>query len=558
VPEERRSDTSTVADVVGATLARLGVSEVFGLMGSGNMVVTNALVAGGATFHAARHEGGAVAMADGWARVTGGVGVASVHQGPGLTNTMTALGEAAKSRTPLLVLAGETPAAALRSNFRIDQHDLVESVGATAERLHAPASSATDAARALRRAEVERRPVVLMLPIDLQAAPAGDGAEALPDLAPLPRDPVPSADAVGEAARVIAAARRPVIIGGRGAVLADAREALEALGARIGALMATSAMANGLFSGLDYNIGISGGFASGYAAELLPQADVVIAFGATLNHWTTRHGALIGPQAKVVQIDLEATAIGANRPVVVGIVGDAAAAARALTSALEDQGPAGEGFRTAEIAAAIASRRWRDEPYDDASTDDWIDPRTLSIALADALPADAAIAVDSGHFLGYPSQYLTVSDARSWIFANAFQAVGLGLGCGIGAAVARPDRVTVAVLGDGGTFLSLAELETAARLRLRLLVVIYDDAAYGAEVHHFRTLGREVGLAQFPDADLAAVARAVGADAVTVRAVDDLAPVTEWLADGRGPLVVDAKVNPSICAAWLEEAFRAG
>jgi thiamine pyrophosphate-dependent acetolactate synthase large subunit-like protein len=260
----------------------------------------------------------------------------------------------------------------------------------------------------------------------------------------------------------------------------------------------------------------------------------------------------------VVQIDLEATAIGANHPVDVGVVGDAAAAARALMSALGDQGPVAEGFRTAEIAAAIASRRWRDEPYEDASTDAWIDPRTLSIALADALPADVAIAVDSGHFLGYPSQYLTVPDARSWIFANAFQAVGLGLGCGIGAAVARPGRVTVAVLGDGGTFLSLAELETAARLRLRLLVVIYDDAAYGAEVHHFRTLGREVGLAQFPDADLAAVARAVGAEAVTVRAVDDLAPVTEWLADGSGPLVVDAKVNPSICAAWLEEAFRAG
>jgi thiamine pyrophosphate-dependent acetolactate synthase large subunit-like protein len=547
-----------VADVVGATLARLGVSEVFGLMGSGNLVVTNALVAGGARFHAARHEGGAVAMADGWARVTGGVGVASVHQGPGLTNTMTALGEAAKSRTPLLVLAGETPAAALRSNFRIDQHDLVESVGAVAERLHAPASAAADAARAVRRAEVERRPVVLMLPIDLQAARAPQGADVVPELPPVPRAPSPSAGAVAEAAQVIAAARRPVIIGGRGAVLADAGEALEALGARIGALMATSAMANGLFSGLAYNIGISGGFASGYAAELLAQADVVIAFGATLNHWTTRHGALIGPDAKVVQIDLEATALGANHPVDVAIVGDAAATARALTSALEDQATVGEGFRTDEIAAAIASRRWRDEPFDDASTGAWIDPRTLSIALAHALPADVAVAVDSGHFLGYPSQYLTVPDARSWIFANAFQAVGLGLGCGIGAAVARPGRVTVTVLGDGGTFLSLAELETAARLRVRLLVVIYDDAAYGAEVHHFRTLGRDVALAQFPDADLAAVARAVGAAGVTVRAVDDLAPVTAWLADGSGPLVVDAKVNPSICAAWLEEAFRAG
>src|ERR671939_1508322 len=120
----------TAAHAVGAALAAAGVDTVFGLMGSGNLVVTNALVAGGARFYAARHEAGATAMADGWSRVTGRVGTVSVHQGPGLTNTLTALAEAAKSRTPLLVLAADTPAAALRSNFRIDQHGLVEAVGA--------------------------------------------------------------------------------------------------------------------------------------------------------------------------------------------------------------------------------------------------------------------------------------------------------------------------------------------------------------------------------------------------------------------------------------------
>ena len=122
----------------------------------------------------------------------------------------------------------------------------------------------------------------------------------------------------------------------------------------------------------------------------------------------------------------------------------------------------------------------------------------------------------------------------------------------------RADRVTVAALGDGGTFLELLERETAARLGLRLLVVVYDDAAYGAEVHHFRTLGEDVSLAQFPPADLAAIARACGAAGVTVRSVEDLAPVAAWLRDGTGPLVVDAKVDPDVCADWLHEAFRTG
>ena len=175
------------------------------------------------------------------------------------------------------------------------------------------------------------------------------------------------------------------------------------------------------------------------------------------------------------------------------------------------------------------------------------------------LPAERAVAVDSGHFLGYPSQYIDVPDATAWVFPNGFQAVGLGLGNAIGAAIARPDRPTVAAIGDGGAFMALAELETAVRLKLRLLVVIYDDAAYGAEVHHFAPMGHDVSLVRFPDADLAAIARACGAAAATVRSLADLEVVEDWLADSRpGPLVLDAKVNPTICAEWLAEAFRAG
>ena len=145
----------TVADVVGATIAAQGVRNAFGVLGSGNLIVTNALCrhgAGGVQFHPARHEESALCMADGYARVSGEVGVCSVHQGPGLTNPMTGLAEAAKSRTPLLVLAGETPAAALTSNFRIDQHGLVESVGAIADRVHSPRTAADDTPRAFQRA----------------------------------------------------------------------------------------------------------------------------------------------------------------------------------------------------------------------------------------------------------------------------------------------------------------------------------------------------------------------------------------------------------------------
>jgi thiamine pyrophosphate-dependent acetolactate synthase large subunit-like protein len=551
------AQTTSVAEVVGATIAAQGVKDAFGILGSGNLIVTNALARGGARFHHARHEGGAVCMADGYARVSGRVGVCSVHQGPGLTNTMTGLTEAAKSRTPVLVLAGDAPAAALTSNFRIDQHDLVESVGAIADRVHSPKTAADDAQRAYQRALIERRPVVLMMPIDIQPQPAASDHPTQPPL-PVFEPPAPNPLAIARAAEALVSAKRTAIIAGRGAVLAGAREDLESLGEQTGAILATSAPAKGLFAGLPYALGISGGFASPFAAELLPQADAVIVVGASVNHWTTKHGALISDDATVIQIDSNANSFGRNYPVDIAILGDAKASLAALREELERRGPTTTGFRTPELAKQIARRRWRHEPYEDAGTDEWIDPRTLTIALNDLLPPARNVAVDSGHLTGYPSMYLDVQDPHAWVFANGFQAVGMGLGNAIGASIARPDVPTVAALGDGGTFLALPELETASRLKLTLLVLIYDDSAYGAEVHHFEPMGHDVSLVRFPDTDLAAIAAAAGAKSATVRNTDDLAVVEEWLANPHGPLVLDAKVNPTICAEWLEEAFRAG
>ena len=543
----------TAAEVVGRTLAELGVRDAFGVLGSGNFLPSQAMHAAGVAFHHARHEGGAICMADGYARVSGRVGVCSVHQGPGFTNAMTGLTEAAKSRTPLLLIAGEAPAAALRSNFRLDQAALATTAGAVAERVFSGASAADDVARAFRRAQVERRPVLLSMPLDVQAQPvpgAVPSSAAVASPAPLPSPPGPSPAAVAEVAALIATSRRPVIIAGRGAVLADARQPLGELGDAIGAVLATSAMGHGLFAGSPWAVGISGGFASPVAKRLIAEADLVLAFGASLTRWTTRDGALIDPNAKVVHVDLDADA--AHRPVDVAVVGDAAATARALLDADLRNG----GFRTDELAAEIAAGSWRDDPYDDVGGAGHIDPRTLSIALDTLLPDDRTIAVDSGHFMGFPPMYMRVPDPAGFVFTQAFQSIGLGLASGMGAAIARPDRLTVACLGDGGALMSLPELETLGRLRLPLLVVIYNDAAYGAEVHHFRPQGHPVELVQFPDTDFAAFARAAGARAVTVREEYDLAAIEPWLAERDGPLVVDAKITPDFCAEWLEEAFR--
>ena len=537
----------TVAEFVGTALARLGVGHAFGVVGSGNFHVTNALRAAGVPFVAARHEGGAATMADAWARTAGRPAVLTLHQGCGLTNAMTGIAEAAKSRTPLLVLAAETGSAAVRSNFRIDQDALVTAVGAVADRVHTAGSAPADVVRAYRTAVEQRRTVVLNLPLDVQAAAVPDASlPAVPVLAPVR----PAAGAVDELAALIGAAERPVFVAGRGA--RGAGRELRALGATSGALLATSAVAHGLFLGDEFALGISGGFASPLAAELIRDADLVVGWGCALNMWTTRHGTLLGPAARVVQVDLEADAVGMHRPVDLGVVGDVAATATDVLAAVAPR----TGYRTDAVRAAIATRsRWRDVPYEDLTDAAGIDPRTLSIGLDDVLPRERTVAVDSGNFMGYPSAYLAVPDEAGFCFTQAFQSIGLGLATGIGAALARPDRLTIAALGDGGALMAAAELETVVRLGLPMVVVVYDDRGYGAEVHHFPDADHTT--VTFPDVDLAAVARGYGFEAVTVRSPSDLKGVADWVAGPRrAPLLVHAPIASDGGSWWLAEAFR--
>src|SRR3954471_18855711 len=189
-----------VVDVVARCLHHAGVETFFGVVGSGNFTFTTSLHALGARFVAARHENGAVCMADAHARVTGDLGCVSVHQGPGLTNAMTGLTEAAKARTPLVLVAADTPAGAVRSNFYVDQDKLAEAVGAVPVRVNRPGSAYEDAERAIRTATGQRRAVLLNLPLDVANAgaerPAHDATTPLP-AAPAPSPPRPRAARAG-------------------------------------------------------------------------------------------------------------------------------------------------------------------------------------------------------------------------------------------------------------------------------------------------------------------------------------------------------------------------
>ncbi|GAA3438981.1 thiamine pyrophosphate-binding protein [Kutzneria kofuensis] len=533
-----------VAEAVGRVLAELGAGPVFGVVGSGNFHVTNALRDNGVPFYATRHEGAAATAADACARMSGRVAIVSTHQGCGLTNAVTGIGEAAKSRTPLLVLTAEAPDSDPLNNFRIDQDALARSVGAVPERIHSPETAVADAVRAYRTALFERRTVVLNLPLDVQAMVAPE-SKPVALLAPSPA----AEPDVTSLAALIAAAERPVFIAGRGGRGAAAE--IRALADACGALLATSAVAHGLFHEDPWALGISGGFSSPLTAELIRGADLIVGWGCALNRWTTRQGKLIGPDTRLAQVDLDESALGAHRPIDVGVVGDSAVVARAVRAKLDSS----KGYRSPELRDRIASRaRWSAADHTDESTAELIDPRTLSSELDRILPAERIVSVDSGNFMGYPSAYLAVPDEFGFCFTQAFQSIGLGLATAIGAAIARPDRLPVAALGDGGFHMAAGELETAVRLGLPLVVIVYNDAAYGAEVHHFTG---DHATVRFPPTDIAAIAHGFGCTGVTVRTTADLDPVQNWLDGPRDtPLVIDAKITDDGGSWWLAEAFH--
>lgn len=543
---------TTVAEQVGALLGQLGAGHCFGVVGSGNFHVANALRDAGVPFTATRHEGGASTMADAYARMSQQVALVSLHQGCGLTNAATGIGEAAKSDSPVLVLAAEASRGAVHSNFAMDQTGFATSLGAAAHRVHTPETAIDDVLRAYRTALRQRTTVVLNLPLDVQAAPAVGSIEGRKvEPADAQR---PDHRALTEFVELLEASQRPVFIAGRGG--RGAKSEIMALAQQSGALLATSAVAKGLFNDDAYNLGISGGFSSPLTAELITGADLIVAFGTALNMWTLRGGKLIGENTKVVQIDVDDAAIGAHRPVDVGVVADAGATATDAMAMLTEDQPA--RYRTPDIGERIANgARWDQTATEDLSVPgQLVDPREVSKRLNELLPIERVVSIDSGNFMGYPSQYLDVPDEFGFCFTQAFQAIGLGLYTAIGAALAQPDRLPVLGTGDGGFLMAIQELETAVRYQIPLVVLVYNDAAYGAEVHHFT--GEDMDHVVFPDTDIAAIARGFGAEGITVRDVADLdEPVRRWLASSpTAPLVIDAKIANDGGAWWLAEAFQ--
>jgi acetolactate synthase-1/2/3 large subunit len=272
---------------------------------------------------------------------------------------------------------------------------------------------------------------------------------------------------------------------------------------------------------------------------LLDDIDALLAVGAQLSGKTTRYGDLYA-DADIVQVDVDRGAIGTHCEPAVGVVGDA----RAVVDALADRVPP-DPDRAASVQETI---RRAGPPWDGAdSPPEFVDPRALTLALSERLPDDALVAVDSGNNTGFPAVFHEVGAGGRMLVNGNFGSMGYALPAALGASVAAPDRVVVCYTGDGAALQVIQEIETGARLGLPVVVAVLNDSSYGI-IRHRQDLefGRETA-SSYDSPALADVAEGLGARAATVRSVDDLDVVDDYLAgDPDVPLVLDARTDPEV------------
>lgn len=520
-------------------LAENRLGPLFGLVGDANLYMVDSFTREyGGRYLSAANEAGAALMALGYAAVSGRTGLATVTHGPAVTNTLTALVEGVKSLTPIVLLCGDT-AAHDRGNLQdIPQREAILSTGAGFEQMRSAATATGDLARAIRRARTERRPVAFNIPTDLQREEVEYRPVALEASAPAVLA-APAGEALDNAVGIIAAAKRPIMLAGRGACDDESREALLRLAGRIEAPLATTLRAKDLFRGLDHNLGVFGTLSAPGAVDAILKSDCVVAFGAGLNGYTTSNGALLEGK-RVVQVSAQAADIGRWHAPDAGLVGTTPQVVDAMVRLLDEAEIPGSGFRGELPRSGLDARP---APAPGAATG--LDFVAVLDKLNRLLPADRLLVVDAGRFIVKTFQHIEVEAPRFFMQTTSFGSIGLGMGAAIGAAAAEPDRPVVLMVGDGGFMLGgLTEFNSAVRHRSNLIVVVCNDGSYGAEHVQLRDKQMDTSLIEFDWPDFAPLAEALGGRGVAVRSMDDLDAAGEAIRTRTRPLLIDIKLDP--------------
>ncbi len=531
---------------IAQAVAAENVTTHFTLMGDGNMHFATALdeMDQTTTIHM-RHEHCTVAAAMAWSGATGGIGLASVTCGPGVTQLMTALTQAARSRVPLVCFAGEAPIHKPWYSQDIDQAALVAPTGAHYVAARSAKGVLDSVQRAFHLARNTRMPVVLGVPYDMQKEPAPDrpyipsisvhsGTAAL---APNPQD-------ISNLTALLAQAKRPIILAGKGVIASGAAKEIEHLADASGALLANTLPAMGLFDHHPYSIGVSGGYSREYAAEVAGQADLVIAFGASLSTHTLDGGKFFGA-ARTIQVDPDPQGLfegvtGAQE----WVVADAGLTAAALSSGLKGQVVSSE-LRTQDVAARLA--RDVNDSAPRISSEGEIDPRSVIEVLDRVIPKDYQMVAGNGHQAFWQAGLRGFQGGNVHVYKN-FSAIGSGLSFAIGTSVATGNDRVAFIEGDGSLMMHAQEFDTIRRHGLKMLIIVMNDGAYGSEIHKLRAEGLDDSGAVHGVADFGSIAHGFGLRGVSVTDIAGLETAVSEYEAGDGTMVINVHISDKVAS----------
>jgi len=522
------------------TLVANGVKNVFGIVGSAYMDALDLFPLAGIRFISVAHEQGGGHMADGYARVSGRHGVCIAQNGPGITNFVTSTAAAFWAHSPVVVVTPETGSMTLGlGGFQeTEQLPIFSKITKYQAHLNNKARMAELTGRAFDRAMLEMGPTQVNIPRDLFY---GDIECEISRPLSIERGPG-GEQSLNEAAKLLAGAKFPVVIAGGGVIMGDAQAEALALAELLQAPVATSYLHNDAFPAAHALwCGPLGYQGSKAAMRLLRRADVVLALGTRLGPFGTlpQYGIEYWPtDAAIIQIDADPKMLGLVKRISVGICGDAKAAARGLATRLSVQTLACRANREARLAEIRKEKSaweteldgWTQErdawSLEVAKQSSHMHPRQMLRELERAMPDNAMVSTDIGNICSVSNSYLRFTHPRSMLAAMSFGNCGYAFPTIIGAKVAAPDRPAIAYVGDGAWGMSFGELQTCVRENIPVTAIVFNNGQWGAEKKNHVDFyeNRFVGVNLDKQPSWAGVARAMGAEGVTIDKVSDVGP----------------------------------
>ncbi|WP_433499499.1 acetolactate synthase catalytic subunit [Sphaerimonospora sp. CA-214678] len=548
---------TTVADVIASTLARHGVETILGQSNPTELMLAAERIGIRQILYRTENAGGA--MADGFARISGRIGVVAAQNGPAATLLVAPMGEALKASIPMLVLVQEVPSGSRDRNAfqELDHFALFASVSKWTRRIDDPTRVEDTIDHAVTMANSGRPgPVVLLVPRDVLGKPAVSGRFArTADLGAFPLDrPRPSAAAVSRAAQLIATARSPLVVAGGGVHGSGAVAELAALQEIAHLPVVTTNMGKGA---VDESGPLSLGVAANVTGErgpahfhlpLIAGADVVLLVGTRTNENGTEGWTLTSPDATYIHVDVDPLEVGRNYESI-RLLGDARAALGDLTAALAATDLTLRVAQSEGLRAAIAAGRQR---HFEAVTpllesdETPIAPERLFAELNRLLEPDDIVVADASYSSFWVAGHLLAKrPGQRFVMPRGLAGLGWGLPLALGAKIAAPERRVIAVVGDGGFAHVWSELETAVRERLPVTVVVLNNSVLGAQRHvENAVFGETTTGVELDPVDHAAVATAVGAAGIMVDHPDAIAPALRKALVSGHTTVIDVIVDP--------------